>query len=179
MSRIGKAPVALPKGVEVTIEGQQIAVKGPKGSLSMMAHADMTVVQEEDTLVVTRPSDSKEHRSLHGMTRSLINNMVVGVTEGFQKKLEIQGVGFAAEMKGSILNLKLGFTHAIVFHVPEGISIVCPKPTIVEISGSDKALVGEVAAVIRGFKPPEPYKGKGIRYSGEYVERKAGKAGKS
>lgn len=179
MSRIGTAPIALPKGVEVKVQEQLVAVKGPRGALSMTMHADMAVNQEDGTLTVVRPSDSKEHRSLHGLTRSLINNMVVGVTEGFQKNLEIQGVGFAAEVKGNVLNLKLGFTHGVSFHCPEGIKIVCPKPTQIEISGQDKALVGEIAAVIRGFKPPEPYKGKGIRYKGEYVERKAGKAGKT
>ena len=179
MSRIGRLPVPIPEGVQVTVDGQHIAVKGPKGELSMDAHPEMQVVQEEGSLLVNRPSDVKTHRSLHGMTRALLNNMVVGVTQGFQRQLEVVGVGYTAELRGRVLTLKLGFTHPIVFHLPEGINVEVPKPTAITVSGIDRQLVGEVAAVIRGLKPPEPYKGKGIRYKGEYIERKAGKAGKT
>jgi large subunit ribosomal protein L6 len=179
MSRIGKLPVPLPAGVEVKLDADNLTVKGPKGALNMTVHENMTVQIEDAQVVVTRPDDQRDNRALHGMTRALINNMVVGVTTGYKKQLEIQGVGFQAELKGRILNFKLGFTHAVVLHLPEGIDVVCAKPTEIEVSGIDKQLVGEVAAVIRGFKPPEPYKGKGIRYKGEYVERKSGKAGKT
>jgi large subunit ribosomal protein L6 len=179
MSRIGKLPVPLPAGVEVKLDKADLSVKGPKGQLTMIVHPDMTVVIEETQVVVSRPDDHRDNRALHGMTRALINNMVVGVTVGYKKELEIQGVGYVAELKGKVLSFKLGFTHAIALHLPEGIGVVCAKPTQIEVSGIDKQLVGEVAAVIRGFKPPEPYKGKGIRYKGEYVERKAGKAGKT
>jgi large subunit ribosomal protein L6 len=179
VSRVGRLPVPIPSGVEITINGQLVSVKGPKGTLSIVSHAAMEVTQEDSSVIVKRPSDSRENRSLHGMTRALINNMVIGVTKGYERKLEIQGVGYTAKVKGKILVLKLGFTHDVAFHLPEGITVVTPKPTQVEVTGIDKALVGEVAAVIRGFKPPEPYKGKGIRYVGEYVERKAGKAGKT
>ncbi|MDP2361451.1 MAG: 50S ribosomal protein L6 [bacterium] len=178
MSRIGRLPVPLPAGVEVSQAGTRLAVKGPKGELAMDLHPDMVVRREEGTLLVERPSDEPRHRALHGMTRALVANMVTGVTTGFLKKLEIVGVGYTAELKSGHLNLKLGFTHQIVFQPPAGISIVVPKPTQIEISGLDRALVGEVAALVRGFKPPEPYKGKGIRYSGEYIEKKAGKTGK-
>ena len=178
MSRIGRMPVPVPKGVEVSLAGRTLAVKGPKGRLSLELHPDMAVRQADGTLVVERPDDERLHRALHGMTRALIANMVMGVTAGFTKKLEIVGVGYTAEHKGTHLNLKLGFTHQISFIPPEGITITVPKPTQIEISGADRALVGEVAALVRGFKPPEPYKGKGIRYAGEYIEKKAGKTGK-
>ena len=178
MSRIGRMPVPVPKGVEVSQAGLRLSVAGPKGRLDIDLHPDMTVNQVDGTLVVERPSDQQSHRALHGMTRALIANMVTGVTTGFVKKLEIVGVGYTAEHKGTHLNLKLGFTHQVSFIPPEGITIVVPKPTLIEISGADRALVGEVAAIVRGFKPPEPYKGKGIRYAGEYIEKKAGKTGK-
>jgi large subunit ribosomal protein L6 len=178
VSRIGRLPVPVPKGVEVNQAGGRLAVRGPKGELAMALHPDMTVNTVEATLVVERPSDEPRHRALHGMTRALIANMITGVTTGFLRKLEIVGVGYTAELKGGHLNLKLGFTHQIVFQPPAGITIVVPKPTQIEISGADRALVGEVAAIVRGFKPPEPYKGKGIRYAGEYIEKKAGKTGK-
>jgi len=164
----------------VTIKGQHVAVKGPKGELGVELHPEIRVRREEELgLVFERPSDKRHHRALHGMSRALVNNLVVGVTQGFEKRLVIQGVGYSAEMRGKVLNMKLGFTHAVAYHIPEEISVQCPKPTEIVISGIDKQLVGEVAAVIRGIKPPEPYKGKGIRYFGEYVERKAGKAGKT
>lgn len=178
MSRIGRLPVPVPQGVEVSQAGTRLAVKGPKGALSMDLHPDMNVRQEDGTLLVERPTDEPRHRALHGMTRALIANMVTGVTQGFTKKLEIVGVGYTAELKSGHLNLKLGYTHQIVFMPPEGITIVVPKATQIEISGADRALVGEVAALVRGFKSPEPYKGKGIRYAGEYIEKKAGKTGK-
>jgi len=178
VSRIGRLPVPVPAGVEVSRAGTRLAVRGPKGELAMDLHPDMSVRREDGTLVVERPSDEPRHRALHGMTRAMIANMVAGVTAGFQKKLEIVGVGYTAEMKAGHLNMKLGFTHQIVFQPPVGISIATPKPTQIEISGPDRALVGEVAALVRGFKPPEPYKGKGIRYAGEYIEKKAGKTGK-
>lgn len=178
MSRIGRLPVPVPAGVEVKIDGQNLAVKGPKGSSTLVVHPEMSLKQDDGVLVVERPTDSKSHRALHGMTRALVNNVIVGVSAGFNKRLEIVGVGYQAELHGRRLNLKLGYTHMITFMAPEGIELTVPKPTIIDITGRDKQLVGEVAAVIRGFRPPEPYKGKGIRYSGEYIERKAGKAGK-
>lgn len=178
MSRIGRLPVPVPKGVEVTQSEHRVAVKGPKGLLEMAIHPDMVVKVEEGNVLVERPDDQPRHRALHGMTRAMIANMVTGVTAGFQKKLEIQGVGYTAELRTGRLLLKLGFTHQILFVPPTGVVIVVPKPTQIEISGTDRALVGEVAAIVRGFKVPEPYKGKGIRYVGEYVERKAGKTGK-
>jgi large subunit ribosomal protein L6 len=178
VSRIGRLPVPVPKGVEVTQSECRVAVKGPNGLLSMAVHPDMVVKVEEGNVLVERPDDEPRHRALHGLTRALIANMITGVTTGFQKKLEIQGVGYTAELRPKGLLLKLGFTHQILFVPPEGVQILVPKPTQLEISGADRALVGEVAAQIRGFKVPEPYKGKGIRYVGEYVERKAGKTGK-
>jgi large subunit ribosomal protein L6 len=168
----------VPKGVEVSQASGRLSVKGPNGELALDLHPDMKVSAADGNLTVERPSDEPRHRALHGMTRALLANMVAGVTTGFQKKLEIVGVGYTAELKGGHLNLKLGFTHQIVFQPPAGIKIVVPKPTQIEISGADRALVGEVAAIVRGFKPPEPYKGKGIRYAGEYIEKKAGKTGK-
>ncbi len=179
MSRIGRLPIPMPAGVEFKADGSQVAVKGPRGELSLTVHPDMSVAAEDGNIVVSRPSDHRNHRALHGLTRALISNAVTGVTQGFKKELEIRGVGFVAEIKGQILNLKLGFTHGIAFHLPEGITVTCPKPTIVIIEGNDKQLVGEVAATIRGLRPPEPYKGKGVRYKGEYVEKKAGKTGKT
>ena len=175
MSRIGKQPVALPKGVEVAIDGQQVKVKGPKGELTLEVHPQMSVAQEDGELRVTRPSDQPRERALHGLTRALLANMVEGVTEGFSRTLEIQGVGYRAEKKGSSLNLALGFSHPVVYDPPEGVNIEVPNQTTIVVQGADKQAVGQAAAVIRGFRPPEPYKGKGIRYQGEQVRRKAGK----
>ena len=175
MSRIGKMPVVLPKGVEVKQANGTLSVKGPKGSLEFDAHPDMTVVVAEGEVRVERPSDEKQHRALHGLTRSLIANMVTGVTDGFAKTLEIVGVGYRADLKGKGLTLTLGFSHTIEYQPAEGVSLECPNQTTIVVSGIDKQKVGQVAADIRGFRPPEPYKGKGIRYKGEHVRRKAGK----
>jgi large subunit ribosomal protein L6 len=175
MSRIGKRPIAIPEKVKVSLEGRQITVTGPKGTLARELHPDMNVQIEEGQVVVTRPSDSKTNRSLHGLTRQLVANMVEGVSSGYTKGLEIVGVGFRAEMKGRHLKLLVGFSHPIVVKAPEGISYELPEPTKIKVNGIDKELVGQVAAKIRSFRPPEPYKGKGIRYEGEYVRKKAGK----
>jgi large subunit ribosomal protein L6 len=175
MSRIGKQPIPVPDGVEVTIEPDVVRVKGPKGELSERVHRDITVAKEDGSLVVTRPTDRGEHRALHGLTRSLVNNMVIGVTEGYSKTLEIQGVGYRAQKKGSDLDLALGYSHSVPVKAPEGIEFEVPQPTRVIVRGIDKQLVGEIAANIRKQRPPEPYKGKGIRYEGEYVARKVGK----
>ncbi|HSM05784.1 MAG TPA: 50S ribosomal protein L6 [Longimicrobiales bacterium] len=175
MSRIGKQPVAVPKGVEVAIDGQHVKVKGPKGELTLDVHPQMSVAQEDGELRVTRPSDQPKERALHGLTRALLANMVEGVTEGFSRTLEIQGVGYRAEKKGNSLNLALGFSHPVVYDPPEGVNIEVPNQTTIVVQGADKQAVGQAAAVIRGFRPPEPYKGKGIRYQGEQVRRKAGK----
>jgi large subunit ribosomal protein L6 len=177
MSRVGKKPVVVPKGVEVKIEGGIVRVKGPKGSLEREIHPDMKVVMEEGTIRVERPSDLGFHRALHGTTRALIANMITGVTDGFTRDLEIQGIGYKAELQGNKLNLMLSMSHPVVYEAPEGISIEVPAPTRIIVKGIDKETVGQVAAEIRGIDPPEPYKGKGIRYVGEYVRRKAGKAG--
>jgi large subunit ribosomal protein L6 len=175
MSRIGKMPVVLPEGVEVKQANGTLSVKGPKGSLDFDAHPDMTVVIGEGEVRVERPSDEKQHRALHGLTRSLIANMVAGVTDGFAKTLEIVGVGYRADRKGEGLTLTLGFSHTIEYQPAEGVSLECPNQTTIVVSGIDKQKVGQVAAEIRAFRPPEPYKGKGIRYKGEHVRRKAGK----
>lgn len=175
MSRIGKQPVDLPKGVEAKIQGSTIQVKGPKGDLSMDAHPDMTMKVEDGQVVVTRPSDSANHKALHGLTRSLVSNMVEGVTDGFSRTLEIVGVGYRADKKGKGITLVLGYSHPIHFEPPAGIDIEIPNQTTIVVSGADKQAVGQVAAEIRGFRPPEPYKGKGIRYQGEQIRRKAGK----
>lgn len=175
MSRIGRKPVPVPKGVDVTLQGQSMKVKGPNGELALDVHPDMKVVMEDGELLVERPSDQPAHRALHGLTRALIANMIEGVTSGFSRTLEIVGVGYRAEMKGSSLNLALGFSHPVEFAPPAGVTIECPNQTTVVIKGADKQAVGQAAAVIRGFRPPEPYKGKGIRYQGEQVRRKAGK----
>lgn len=178
MSRIGRAPVAIPKGVEIKMTDHHIAVKGPKGELTRDLHPDMAVEITDGSLHVTRPSDDKAHRALHGLTRALINNMVKGVTDGFRKELEIIGVGFRAEQKAKGVLLNVGFTHGVFITSPTGIKIEVPKPTSVVISGIDGELVGHVAAVIRDVRKPEPYKGKGIRYVGEIVKTKAGKTAK-
>ena len=175
MSRIGKMPVDLPKGVEARQKNGELMVKGPKGELSLHPHPSMTVKIEEGEIVVERPSESKEHRSLHGLTRSLIQNMVEGVTAGFSRTLEIVGVGYTADPKGKGIVLSLGFSHTIDYVPVDGVTIECPNPTTVVVSGMDKQKVGQTAAEIRAFRPPEPYKGKGVRYQGEHVRRKAGK----
>jgi large subunit ribosomal protein L6 len=175
VSRIGKQPIALPEGVEVQVETGLVKVKGPKGELEERLSRDMTVKQEDGSIVVTRPSDRGEHRALHGLTRSLINNMVQGVTEGFEKRLEIQGVGYRAQLQGSKLVMSLGYSHPVEIDAPEGIDFEVPAPTQVVVRGISKQVVGEVAANVRKQRPPEPYKGKGIRYQGEYVARKVGK----
>ena len=175
MSRIGRKPVDVPDAVTVTIAPGNIVVKGPKGELAQTFSQDMTVSQEENTILVTRPTDRGPHRALHGLTRSLIANMVEGVTDGFEKRLEIQGVGYRAALKGKNLELALGFSHPVSIEAPEGIDFEVPQPTEIIVRGIDKQLVGQVAADIRKRRPPEPYKGKGIRYRNEQVLRKVGK----
>jgi large subunit ribosomal protein L6 len=175
MSRIGRKPISVPAGVTVTIEPELVTVKGPKGELSERINRDITVEQEQDTLTVARPTDRGEHRALHGLTRSLVANMVEGVTHGYTKSLEIQGVGYRAALKGKNLELALGYSHPVPIEAPEGIEFEVPQPTKVIIRGISKQQVGEIAAIIRKQRPPEPYKGKGIRYEGEYVARKVGK----
>lgn len=177
MSRIGKLPIAIPKGVTVTCEGSTVTVKGPKGELKRTIHPDLGVKTENGNVVVTRPSDEKNHKSLHGLTRTLIYNMVEGVTKGYSKTLEISGVGYKAEPKPYGLMFALGFSHPIEYKAPAGIKLTAPNPTTVQIDGADKEIVGQVAAEIRSLRPPEPYKGKGIKYAGENIRRKAGKAG--
>jgi len=175
MSRIGKKPIPVPTGVTVTIDPEVVRVHGPKGELSERIPRDITVAQNGEELTVTRPTDRGEHRALHGLTRSLVANMVEGVTDGFSKTLEIQGVGYRAQLKGRDLELALGYSHPVPIKAPEGITFEVPSPTRVVVKGISKQLVGEVAAYIRKQRPPEPYKGKGIRYEGEYVARKVGK----
>jgi large subunit ribosomal protein L6 len=175
MSRIGRKPVDVPDAVTVTIAPGNIVIKGPKGELAQTYSQDMTVSQEENTILVARPTDRGEHRALHGLTRSLIANMVEGVTDGFEKRLEIQGVGYRAALKGKNLELALGFSHPVSIEAPEGIEFEVPQPTEIIVRGIDKQLVGQVAADIRKRRPPEPYKGKGIRYRDEQVLRKVGK----
>jgi large subunit ribosomal protein L6 len=175
MSRIGKKPIPLPTGVTVSIEPELVQVNGPRGTLSERVHRDITVSQDGETIVVTRPTDRGQHRALHGLTRSLVANMVEGVTSGFQKTLEIQGVGYRAVLKGSDLELALGYSHPVPVKAPDGIEFEVPQPTRVIVKGNSKQMVGEIAAYIRKQRPPEPYKGKGIRYEGEYVARKVGK----
>ncbi len=175
MSRIGKKPVAIPSGVKVKFNGVKINVQGPKGNLSMDVHPRIKVAVGTDQVEVSRATDIRLDRSLHGLTRSLIKNMIVGVTEGYKKELEMEGVGFKAQVKGKALNMILGFTHPIDYVIPEGITIQCPKPTQILVNGLDKQKVGQVAAEIRKYHKPEPYKGKGIHYVGEYIRRKQGK----
>jgi large subunit ribosomal protein L6 len=175
MSRIGKKPIPVPTGVTISIEPELVQVNGPRGTLSERVPRDITVAQDGETIVVTRPTDRGEHRALHGLTRSLVANMVEGVTSGFQKTLEIQGVGYRAVLKGSDLELALGYSHPVPVKAPDGIEFEVPQPTRVVVKGNSKQMVGEMAAYIRKQRPPEPYKGKGIRYEGEYVARKVGK----
>ena len=175
MSRIGKKPIPIPGGVSITIEDSHITVKGPKGELSWGFNPELTVTQQEQELLVGRPSDSKTHRALHGLTRMLISNMVTGVSEGFVRVLQIEGVGYSAEMKGRSLMLNVGLSHPVLITPPQGISFEVPKNLMVKVSGIDKQKVGQFAAKMRSIKPPEPYKGKGIRYQEEHVRRKAGK----
>jgi len=179
MSRIGKSPIAVPSGVDVTISGERITVKGTKGTLERELPAPITIRQEDGQLIVERPNDERRSRALHGLTRSLVANMVTGVSEGFAKNLDIVGVGYRANAKGPrTLELALGFSHPVVVEAPDGVTFECPSPTNIVVSGIDKEVVGQVAADIRKWRPPEPYKGKGIRYRDERVIRKAGKAGK-
>jgi large subunit ribosomal protein L6 len=176
MSRVGKAPVPVPSGVSVTLDGQRCAVKGPKGELAIQVHPAIRVSQDGDDVVVTRPSDAPEHRSLHGLTRALIANMVLGVTEGFRKSLELRGTGYRAQMQGQTLVLNVGYSHPVEIAPIEGAAFEVETPTLVHVTGIDKQVVGQQAALVRRTRPPEPYHGKGVRYVGEYVRQKAGKA---
>ena len=179
MSRIGRAPITVPSGVEINIAERNLTVKGPKGTLARPIPGEITVRQEDSTLLVERPNDERQNRALHGLTRSLVNNMVVGVTDGFNKDLEIVGVGYRATARGANqIELALGFSHPVVVDAPEGITFEVPQPTRITVRGIDKELVGQVAANLRKIRKPEPYKGKGVRYAGERVIRKAGKAAK-
>ena len=178
MSRIGRLPVAIPSGVDVTIDGQAVTVKGPKGELSHVVAEPITVEQADGTVEVKRPNDERQSRALHGLTRSLINNMVLGVTEGYEKKMEIHGTGYRVVNKGGNLEFALGYSHPITVEAPAGISFAVENPTRFSVQGIDKQLVGEVAANIRKLRKPDPYKGKGVRYAGEHIRRKVGKAGK-
>src|SRR5215210_134946 len=178
MSRIGRLPIALPSGVDVAIDGRRVTVKGPRGQLSRELHPDMRVSREDGNIVVTRPTEQKEHKQLHGLTRTPVNNMVVGVTTGYRKPLEITGVGYRASLVGKKLQLNLGYSHPIEIDPPTGISFEVENPTRLAVVGIDKELVGEIAARVRATRKPEPYKGKGVRYAGEQIRRKAGKAGK-
>jgi large subunit ribosomal protein L6 len=177
MSRIGKKPVAVPKGITVQLTGGSLAVKGPKGELQRTFHPDMRLTYEADRIAVARPSDEQRHKALHGLTRTLVQNMIDGVTKGYAKQLEIQGVGYKAEAKPYGLNLALGLSHPVAYHAPKGIKLSVENNTLVKVEGADKELVGQVAAELRSLRPPEPYKGKGVRYLGERVRRKAGKTG--
>jgi large subunit ribosomal protein L6 len=175
MSRIGKLPIEIPSGVDVQIDTGMVRVKGPKGELAQAVSRDLSFEREESKLLVKRPTDRGEHKALHGLTRSLVFNMVQGVTEGFEKRLEIQGVGYRAQLRGNTLELALGYSHPVRMEAPDGIEFEVPAPTQIVVRGIDKQAVGEVAAQIRKLRPPEPYKGKGVRYAGEYVARKVGK----
>jgi large subunit ribosomal protein L6 len=177
MSRIGKLPIQVPNGVTVTIDGNRVTVKGPKGELSRTLHPEMQLAQENGTVTVTRPSDEPNHRALHGLTRSLVANMVEGVTKGYSKTLEITGVGYKAEVRPYGLQFALGYSHPIEVRAPAGITLAAPNPTTVVVSGADKEAVGRIASEIRKLRKPEPYKGKGVKYQGEIIRRKAGKAG--
>lgn len=177
MSRIGKMPVKIPEGVQVTVENNQVIVKGPKGSLSRKFHKDVVIKTEDSTVIIQRPSDQKSHRELHGLTRSLINNMVAGVVGGFEKVLVLEGVGYRAAKQGNKLVLTVGYSHPVEFEPPKGIEFEVPAPNRILVKGIDKELVGQIAANIRAVREPEPYKGKGIRYENEVVRRKEGKTG--
>ena len=178
MSRVGNKPVEVPEGVDVTIEGQAVTVKGSRGELNRSFHERIGFDIDEGLVMVTRPDDSRESRALHGLSRALLANMVIGVSDGYRKELEIQGVGYRASLKGKDIELLVGFSHPVTVVAPDGITFEVPEPTRIVVSGIDKEQVGQLAANIRKVRPPEPYKGKGIRYVGEYVRRKAGKAGK-
>jgi len=178
MSRIGKEPISIPSDVQVSIEGKSVGVTGPKGSLDLDLPGEINVRQEDGVVLVERPNDERKNKALHGLTRSLINNMVIGVSEGFKKELEIVGVGYRAAISGDGLELQLGFSHPVKVKAPDGITFDVPEPTQIIVSGINKEVVGQVAADIRSYRKPEPYKGKGIRYAGEHVARKAGKAAK-
>jgi large subunit ribosomal protein L6 len=178
MSRIGRLPIPVPDGVDVTIDGRLVTVTGPKGTLSRELHPEMLVSREDGTVVVARPTEQKTHKQLHGLTRTLVNNMVVGVTTGYRKGLEIQGVGYRAALNGRKLTMNLGYSHQVEIDPPAGITFELENPTHLAVVGIDKELVGQVAAKVRASRKPEPYKGKGVRYAGEQVRRKAGKAGK-
>ena len=178
MSRIGKMPISIPAGVEVNMgEGNLITVKGPKGTLTQKLSEKMTLTREDGVIVVTRPNDEKENRSLHGLTRTLLSNMVVGVTEGFKKELDVNGVGYRVAKEGNKLNMNIGYSHPVIMEEPEGITIEVPSPNKIIINGTDKQKVGQFAAEVRGKRPPEPYKGKGIKYTDEVIRRKEGKTG--
>ena len=179
MSRIGKHPVVLPKGVTAKVEGNTVQVKGPKGELERTFHDDMKVSLNEGQILVERPSDEANHKALHGLSRTLVANMVEGVTKGYKKELELVGVGYKADQRPYGLQLALGFSHPVKYEAPKGIKLSAPQPTMIVIEGANKEVVGQVAAEIRSIRPPEPYKGKGIKYVGEQVRRKAGKAGKA
>jgi large subunit ribosomal protein L6 len=179
VSRVGKEPISIPSGVEVTLDGRRVVVTGPNGTLEYTAPETITIRREDDELVVTRPDDERENRALHGLTRSLVNNMVIGVSQGYTRELEIVGVGYRVQARGpSRLELQVGFSHSVPFEAPEGVTFEVPQPTRIVVKGADKQLVGQVAADVRKCRPPEPYKGKGIRYADEYVHRKAGKSAK-
>jgi large subunit ribosomal protein L6 len=175
MSRIGRAPILIPDGVTVDITGQKVTVKGPRGELTHTVVEPIRIAQEDGRLVVTRPTDRGPHRALHGLSRSLVANLVTGVSDGFERRLEIQGVGYRAQMKGAALELAVGYSHPVTIDPPDGIQFEVPAPTQVVVKGIDKQQVGEIAAQVRGTRPPEPYKGKGVRYAGEVVRRKVGK----
>lgn len=175
MSRIGRAPIPIPDGVTVDITGQTVTVKGPKGELSHTVVEPIRIAEQDGQIVVTRPTDRGPHRALHGLSRSLVANLVTGVSDGFERRLEIQGVGYRAQMKGQALELAVGYSHPVTIDPPDGIQFEVPAPTQVVVRGIDKQLVGEIAAQVRGTRPPEPYKGKGVRYAGEVVRRKVGK----
>ena len=178
MSRIGRKPIAIPAGVEVKVDGSTVTVKGPKGELTNTFNADIAIAVEGNEVVVTRPSDNKEHRSLHGLTRTLISNMVIGVTEGFKKELQVNGVGYRVQKQGTNLVMNLGYSHQVIMPEIPGITVEVPAPNSIIISGPDKQKVGQFAANVREKRPPEPYKGKGIKYAEEYIQRKEGKTGK-
>ena len=178
MSRIGRAPITIPAGVEVKVDGSTVSVKGPKGTLTKTMHSNMTIAMEGNVITVSRPNDLKENRSLHGLTRTLIANMIEGVANGYKNELEINGIGYRAEMKGKDLVMKIGYSHDVVMPQPEGITVEVPAPNKIIVSGADKEKVGQFAAEVREKRLPEPYKGKGIKYVDEYIRRKEGKAGK-